>query len=506
MKTETMPSISAHAAIDLGASSGRVVLGFLTETGLELKEMHRFVNEPYVADDKLHWDIDRLFSESIAGLRRAVTECTAAGTVLTSIGIDSWGVDFALLGADGALDTPIRHHRGSVNPESFIHARGLSESSVYSLSGVADQAINTSFQLAELATEMEFAGERPLFIPDLWVYLLTGSIGTEVTIASTSQLMDPATGDWSGPLISAHGLHGLEFPEISAPGSCAGVTSTSITDRIGSDEPVTVYRVASHDTASAFAFAEPAGFLAPDEVAAGTQGLISSGTWSVVAVVVPAPVKTSAARISHFTNESAASGTLLLRNLNGMWVLQECIRDWERIDGRPVDIQPLLAAASETLGSEDVFDVADERLLAPDDMVERIHALCREAGRAVPDTRGGVVRAILDSLAAAYANAIRAAETITSTPITSIRIVGGGSRNALLCQLTANATGLNVLAGPTEASSIGNIAVQAVAAGKRDTIAEVYASLHGVGTHSTFYIPRGDFLPRHSPSKESNEH
>lgn len=505
MTTDTMPIISAHAAIDLGASSGRVVLGILTDGGLELKEMHRFVNEPYVADDKLHWDIDRLFSESIAGLRKAVSECTAAGTVLTSIGIDSWGVDFALLGPDGSLDTPIRHHRGSVNPDSFISARGLSESSVYSLSGVPDQAINTSFQLAELATEMEFAGERPLFIPDLWVYLLTGSIGTEVTIASTSQLMDPATGDWSGPLISAHGLGGLEFPVISAPGSFAGVTSMSITDRIGSDEPVTVYRVASHDTASAFAFAEPA-VAASDEVAAGTQGLISSGTWSIVAVVVPEPVKTAAARIAHFTNERAASGTLLLRNLNGMWVLQECIRDWERSDGHPVDIQPLLTAASKTRGSEEVFDVADERLLAPDDMVERIHALCKEVGRAVPASRGGVVRAILDSLAAAYANTIRAAEKITNTPITSIRIVGGGSRNALLCQLTANATGLRVLAGPTEASSIGNIAVQAVAAGKRDTISQIYASLNGVGAQTTTYDPSGDSVPRPAPSKESHDY
>ncbi|TFB55377.1 rhamnulokinase [Cryobacterium tagatosivorans] len=499
------PSISAHAAIDLGASSGRVMLGILSDGGLDLSEMHRFTNEPFLDGDQLHWDINRLFSESMVGLKKAVAECSAAGTTLSSIGIDSWGVDFALVDGGGSILAPIRHHRGAVNPATLINARGLSEASVYELSGVPDQAINTSFQLAKLATEMEFTGERPLFIPDLWVYLLTGNIGTEATIASTSQLMDPSTDDWSRPLVAANGLTGLNFPPISRPGSFAGETSDTITDRIGSVDPIAVYRVASHDTASAFAFAEPT-VSAAGHASGGVQGLISSGTWSLVAVAVSEPVKTATARIGHFTNERGASGTLLLRNLNGMWVLQECIRDWERTDGGPVLIQPLLAAAAAAEGSALVFDTADERLLPPGRMIERVQALCREAGRVAPVTRGEVVRAILDSLAAAYAGAFRAAEAVTGSSVTSIRIVGGGSQNALLCQLTADATGLPLLAGPTEASSIGNIAVQAVAAGKRDTVSEIYSSLHGAGTQTKSYLPRGDSLPRRMSPKESHEY
>jgi rhamnulokinase len=505
MTPVTTPNISAHAAIDLGASSGRVMLGLLTDAGLDLTEMHRFTNEPFLDGDQLHWDINRLFSESMVGLKKAVAKCSAAGTTLTSIGIDSWGVDFALVDVDGTILAPIRHHRGAVNPATLINARGLSEASVYELSGVPDQAINTSFQLAKLATEMDFAGERPLFIPDLWVYLLTGNIGTEATIASTSQLMDPSTDDWSRPLVAANGLNGLDFPPVSSPGSFAGITSPMTTDRIGSVDPVTVYRVASHDTASAFAFAEPT-VSAGGDTKAGVQGLISSGTWSLVAVAVSDPVKTAAARTDHFTNERGASGTLLLRNLNGMWVLQECIRDWERADGGPVLIPPLLAAAAAARGSELVFDTADERLLPPGRMIERVQALCQEAGRVAPVTRAEVVRAILDSLAAGYANAFRAAEIVTGTSVTSIRIVGGGSQNALLCQLTADATGLPLLAGPTEASSIGNIAVQAVAAGKRDTVAEIYSSLNGAGTQTTSYLPRGGALPRRMSPKESHEY
>lgn len=494
MTQATTLKISAHAAIDLGASSGRVMLGLLTDAGLELKEMHRFSNEPFLDGDQLCWDINRLFSESLVGLKKAVAECAAAGTTLTSIGIDSWGVDFALLNTHDSIITPIRHHRGSADPGPFINARGLSEASVYEITGVPDQAINTSFRLAKLASEIDFAGERPLFIPDLWVYLLTGSIGTEATIASTSQLMDPFTDEWSRPLLAAYGLTSLDFPRIDSPGSSAGVTSQTITERINSVEPVTVYRVASHDTASAFAFAGPTSSTAGGGEG-GAQGLISSGTWSLVAVALSEPLKTAAARVAHFTNERGASGILLLRNLNGMWVLQECIRDWERTDGAPVLIEPLLVAASDAPGSKRVFDLADERLLAPGCMLERLKALCDEAGRAAPVTRGHFVRAILDSLAAAHADSIRAAETVTGTPITSIRIVGGGSQNALLCQLTADATGLPLLAGPTEASSIGNIAVQAVAAGKSHSVAEIYAGAFGVGTNTASYIPRVPSCP-----------
>jgi rhamnulokinase len=490
MLTPSPVRASAHAAIDLGASSGRVMLGILTKDGLDLKEMHRFTNAPISDGDQLHWDIDTLFSESVIGLKRSVSECAAAGTSLTSIGIDSWGVDFALVAPSGHVHTPIRHHRGAGDPDRFIRSRGLSAESVYRISGVPDQAINTSFQLAALETEMNFNGERPLFIPDLWVYLLTGLTGTEATIASTSQLMNPTVDEWSTELVAAHGLGRLALPAISGPGSFAGMTTAAITGRIGADDAVPVFRVASHDTASAFAFARSTD-------GTGAQGLISSGTWSLVGVAVDEPVKTEAALRANFTNERGAHGTLLLRNLNGMWVLQECVREWERADEATVGIESLLVAAAAAAGSERVFDMADERLLPPGRMVERVGALCVEAGRPAAITRGDVVRAILDSLAASYARAIRSAETVTGTPIVSIRIVGGGSKNALLCQLTADTTGLRVLAGPAEASSIGNIAVQAVASGVCPSIGQLYSRLHGIGAETVSYVPSGDRSPAH---------
>lgn len=479
-------SASAFVAVDLGASSGRVMLGTLTADGLDLHEVHRFPNRPVTTDGQLCWDIDTLFAETLDGLAKAVAQCRAIGSELMGIGIDSWGVDYALLDEAGAITRPVLHHRGASDPAAQIAARPLDEAAVFARSGVPDQAINTSFRLTQQRREGPFGGERLLFIPDLWEFLLTGVVGTEPTIASTSQLLDASSGDWSEELVTLHGLEGLRLPPVFAPGSFAGLTTAAMTSRIGSATAVPVYRVAGHDTASAFAFAEP--------VRAGHTGtgLVSSGTWSLVGVSAAEPSLGRDALEAGFTNERGLRGTALLQNLNGMWLLHQCIHDWEK-DAAPeapaFDVAELVAEAALVPASGAVFDVADERLLAPGGMVERVARLSAEAGRPVPGTRGEIVRAVLDSLAVAYARGVRRAGELTGADLTAIRIVGGGSKNALLCQLTADASGLPVTAGPAEASSIGNIATQIVAAGLRRTLGEVYAQISGAGTRTVEYVP-----------------
>lgn len=495
--------VSAFAAVDLGASSGRVMLGILEAHGLQLQEIHRFPNRPVTTDGELCWDIDSLFAQTLDGLAKAVAQCDAIGAALTGIGIDSWGVDYALIDPDGAITRPMLHHRGAADPRPQITVRGLEESEVFARSGVPDQAINTSFRLADQASHAPFSDERLLFIPDLWVYLLTGAVGSEATIASTSQLLDATSGDWSAELVALHGLDGLDLPPLSAPGSFAGLTTEAVTSRIGSATAVPVYRVAGHDTASAFAFAEP--------VSAGDTGtgLVSSGTWSLVGAAAAVPSLGREALDAGFTNERGIRGTTLLQNLNGMWILQQCIEDWQAAaatttPGAPdtvatsptgLDVAQLVAEAALVPASAAVFDVADERLLAPGGMVERVARLAVEAGRERPSSPGETVRAVLDSLAAAYARGVQRAGELTGAELTSIRIVGGGSKNALLCQLTADVSGLPVTAGPAEASSIGNIAAQIVAAGLRRTLAEVYTQISGAGTETADYLPTTQASP-----------
>jgi len=500
-RPESSRAASAFAAVDLGASSGRVMLGTLTAAGLELHEVHRFANKPVTTDGELRWDIDSLFAETLEGLTRAVAHCDTIGAALMGIGIDSWGVDYALVDPSGTITRPVLHHRGALDPAPQIAARPLDEAAVFARSGVPDQAINTSFRLAVQSAQSPFAGERLLFTPDLWAYLLTGAVGTEPTIASTSQLLDASTGDWSKELVALHGLTGLGLPPVTAPGSFAGLTTEAITSRIGSATAVPVYRVAGHDTASAFAFAEP--------VAAGDTGtgLVSSGTWSLVGTTAAVPALGRDALEAGFTNERGIRGTLLLQNLNGMWILQQCIQDWDAAaaasapDAPPLDVAGLVAEAALVPASGAVFDVADARLLAPGGMVERVAALSVEAGRTRPSTRGETVRAVLDSLAAAYARGVQRAGELTGADLTAIRIVGGGSKNALLCQLTADVSGLPVTAGPAEASSIGNIAAQIVASGLRRDLAEVYAQISGAGTETLDYLPHTASTP--SPESSS---
>lgn len=472
-----------HAAVDLGASSGRVMLGRWADGRLALTEVHRFPNGPITQDGRLRWDAEHLFEETLVGLAEAVRIAAAAGGVLDGIGVDSWGVDIALVGVGTGTAFPtVPHHRGADADGPARAAVLVDAATAYAMTGVLEQTINTSYQLRSRAEELDARradGDRPtvLLVPDLWVWLLTGVVGAERTIASTTQLLDQGTGDWAAELIRRWGLDGFDFPPVVAPGTVVDPTTPEVTARLGSSVPIPVHRVAEHDTASALAFARPD----------GAELLVSSGSWSLVGVCLPAPVLTEHARTAGFTNEAGVSGSsLLLRNLAGMWLLTECARAWSAEDGSAVDLVELVSAATaEAETDEDVrpavFDVADPRLLVPGDMPERIATLCRETGQRPPSGRSDTVRSVVESLAVAYAETVRACEAITGVAIRSVRIVGGGSRNRLLCARTAARTGLPVTAGPAEASALGNLAVQLVAAGHAPSLDAVYR--HGQDDH-----------------------
>lgn len=459
----------AYAAVDLGASSGRVMLGTFNGSNWNLKEVHRFENCIRHTDIGEVWDLEGLFVETIIGLRLAVEHCTAVGLRLSGIGVDSWGVDWVFLSANGAVELPALSYRGAPDPGPVITARAISPREAYEASGIPDQAINTGLRLAALADTHNFAGESLLFVPDLWVLWLTGARATDPTIASTSQLLDARTGEFSEPLLDALGLQGLTMPRVEAVGAVAGVLKPQLREKIGAPNEVPVFRVTGHDTAAAFAFADP-------ESSDGAEALVSSGTWSLVGAALRNPITSPKAAQLGFSNERGADGVLLLRNLTGLWMLQECMREWTT-GSNPDALPELLAEVENRDFDPRTFDTSAPELLATGGMEARLRELSGRVGRPLDDSRASVAHAIIDSLAVTYADGVRATEQLTGEPVRRVRIVGGGSRNTRLCRLTAEILGKPVLAGPTEASAIGNIAIQAAADGLVVHPAEVFALL-----------------------------
>ncbi|MFC4069443.1 rhamnulokinase [Actinoplanes subglobosus] len=416
----------AFAAVDLGASSGRVVVGRFHDGTLDLEVVHRFANEPVRVGGTLHWDILSLYRGVLDGLAKA-------GPV-RSIGIDSWAVDYGLIDADGALLGNPVHYRDS-------RTDGIAErvKDLYSVCGLQRLPFNTVYQLlAAEPTAQYAAAERLLMIPDLLAYWLTGEIGAEYTNASTTGLLDVRTREWSLPLISELGLRARLLPPVRQPG-----------DRIGLFGGTPVIAVGSHDTASAVVAVPATG----DDFA-----YISCGTWSLVGLELGEPVLSEASREANFTNEGGVDGTIrYLRNVMGLWPLQECLREW----GSPGLPELLLAAAAEP-GLAHVVDLDDPVFMPPGDMAGRLRKL---AGLPADASRATIVRCILDSLALAQRRAVRQAQELAGRHVGVVHLVGGGALNGLLCQLTADACGLPVLAGPVEATAIGNLLVQARAAG-----------------------------------------
>ncbi|SCK44847.1 rhamnulokinase family protein [Streptomyces sp. WMMB 322] len=424
--------------------------GSVGPSSVDLREVHRFPNRPVRTGGTLHWDILVLYRGVLDGLREA-------GPV-ASVGVDSWAVDYGLLDADGELlGNPVHYRDGRTEGMAARLAESLPPPELYARTGLQYLPFNTVYQLLAARGSAQLAAARHLLlIPDLVSYWLTGELGTELTNASTTQLIDPRTRDWSRPVADAAGIRLSLFPPLRRPGDPAGQLLPAVLDETGLQGPVPVTAVGSHDTASAVA-AVPA---VTDRFA-----YIATGTWSLAGLELTRPVLTEASRQANFTNELGVDGTVrYLRNIMGLWLLQECLRFWES-EGRPLDLGPLLREAGSRAPLKSVLDAGDPGFLAPGRMPQRIDEACRRAGQPVPDGPAGTARCVLDSLAVAHRLAIEDAGRLAGTDIEVVHIVGGGVHNELLCQLTADACGLPVIAGPAEAAALGNVTTQARAHG-----------------------------------------
>ncbi|CAM3539555.1 rhamnulokinase family protein [Kibdelosporangium persicum] len=421
----------SFVAVDLGASSGRVMLGHAGSGPIELEELHRFAIGPQSRPGGgLRWDIAKIHAEAVHGIR------AAAPADPVSIGLDSWAVDYGLVDADGKLDGDVRCYR---DPRTQGVRSGIDDRTLYGINGLQHLPFNTIYQLLTEPPE-RLADHTMLLVPDLLGYLLTGVMGAEVTNASTTGLLSASTRSWSTELLARSGIPASLLPPLRQPG-----------EHIGLYESTPVVAVASHDTASAVA-AIPA--------TTSKFGYISCGTWSLAGLRLDAPVLTEQARLANFTNESGVDGTTrFLRNTMGLWLLSESLRVWN------AELAPLLSAAAAQPAFAAVIDPNDDAFLAPGDIPARIAGQCRRTGQPPPATPAAFVRTILESLALAHAATLQTAAALAGRDLDVVHLVGGGARNELLCQFTADACGLPVLAGPVEASATGNVLVQARAAG-----------------------------------------
>ncbi|MCU1495439.1 MAG: rhamnulokinase [Acidimicrobiaceae bacterium] len=443
-------STTRVVAVDLGASSGRVFLGTVDGERLGLSELHRFANGGVTVGGTLYWDVLALYRGILEGLREGARVAGAPD----SIGIDSWGVDFGLIDRTGALLGNPVHHRDR-RTEGVVEAvlEKVPAAELYARTGIQLQRFNTLFQLvaATGSPQLEEASEV-LLVPDLINYWLTGLAGTEETNASTTQLLSAAALEWDVDIAGPLGIDTGMFPPLRRPGDSAGELLPGVLEEIGLEARVPVTAVASHDTASA---------VAGVPAANGRFAYISCGTWSLVGLELASPVLGEASRKANFTNERGVDGTTrYLRNVMGLWLLQESIRAWER-SGLRIEVDALVRDAAALPELAYVVDPDDPAYLAPGDIPARIAAACQAHGERVPETPAAVTRTILDSLALAYRRTIELAQLLTGRDVDTVHIVGGGAQNELLCQLTADACGLPVVAGPVEAAALGNVLVQA---------------------------------------------
>ena len=464
---DTAPATAGavFAAVDIGASSGRVIVGRVLDAGpaagsVELEVVHRFPNGVVEIDGGLRWDFDALFTEVLKGLAAAATVAAVQDETITSIGIDTWAVDYGLVNTAGELTAQPYSYRDDRSRAAVapVHQK-LDPARLYGTTGLQFLQFNTLYQLA---TEPDLDGVQALLIPDLIAFLLTGQRRTEATNASTTGLFDAVAGEWATEFLTALGLPKKLFPPLVQPGETVGTLLPEIASRVGLPAGTKVVAVGSHDTASAVA-AVPA--------AAAGEGqenfaYISSGTWSLVGLELKHPVLTEASREANFTNERGVDGTIrYLRNMGGLWLLSECQRTWAA-EGFTPELTALLTAAAALPPGGPQVNPDDSYFIAPDNMPDRIRAAVRRTGDILPDDPAAITRCIMDSLATGYARTIRDAERLANRTVDVVHIVGGGSQNRLLCQLTADSTGKRVIAGPVEATALGNVLVQARAAGQ----------------------------------------
>jgi rhamnulokinase len=445
--------MTAFAAVDLGASSGRVMVAEVDADGLDLVEVHRFANAPVTVAGTLHWDVLALYREILAGLGAAGARAGRPA----SVGIDTWAIDYGLLDRTGALlGNPVHYRDRRTDGVMDRLLDRVPAPELYRTTGLQQLPFNTVYQLLAAAGSPQLDAARTmLLIPDLISYWLTGEIGAERTNASTTQLYDVRRRSWALGLIEAIGLPADLFPPLREPGEVALPVRPPVLAETGLST-LDVVPVGSHDTASAIVGVP----------ATGTDfAYISCGTWSLVGLELPAPILTEDSRTANFSNEGGVDGTIrYLRNVMGLWLLQECVRTWAAA-GAAVDLPALLEEAAAVRPLRALIDPDDPVFLPPGDMPGRITEACRRRDQPVPATRAAVVRCILDSLALAYRATISTAQRLSGRRVEIIHLVGGGVRNSLLCQLTADACGLPVDAGPVESTALGNVLVQARRAG-----------------------------------------
>ncbi|EYT54565.1 carbohydrate kinase [Leucobacter sp. UCD-THU] len=483
----TAPFAAAHgrtgadgavAAVDLGASSGRVILGRVEDGALRTQHIARFANDPVRTRDGLHWNLLELYRQALAGL--ALAERGAPGEII-SAGVDSWAVDYGLL-RDGRLLGVPYHYRDARCEAGVARVHEIvAPEALYAANGLQHLSFNTVFQLAAEGPLLELA-DRMLMIPDLLGYWLTGVASAELSNASTTGLLDPRTRTWDTALAERLGLSPRILPPLVEAGTRLGPLVPEVAEIVGRAFDVTA--VASHDTASAVA-AIPSS--RPD------FAYISCGTWGLVGLELDAPVLSEEARLANFTNEGGIDGTTrFLHNVMGLWLLSESLRHWYPGSSdaqRSSRLQELLAEASRLGGPVPLFDVNDPSFMPPGDIPGRIDAWCARHGERAPGTPAETVRSIVESLAAAFADAVRTAAELAGRDVSIIHIVGGGSLNALLCQALADRSGLPVLAGPVEATAMGNLLVQAQAAGQVDPGLDALRAVVARSASLTTYTP-----------------
>lgn len=451
-------------ALDMGAESGRGVVGALDASDkLTLDEVHRFSNTPVRLHDTLVWDLPRLHAEQIV----AISKATQNGP-LESLGVDTWGVDFGLVDEGGALVGLPVHYRDA-RTEGMMEAvfARVPRADVFAQTGIQTMPINTLFQLAALAERsprLLQAAETLLFMPDLFHFLLTGRKNAEFTIATTSQLFDPRKNDWASPMLAAAGLPTHFLPPVVPAGTAYGPLEGHVAEAVGAG-PIPVIAPGGHDTACAVA-------AVPAEETAG-WAYLSSGTWSLLGVEVREPVINVQTERANFTNEGGVAGTFrLLKNIAGLWLVQECRRAWARL-GTERTYEQLMRLAAEAPPLAAFVDPDHLSLLAPPDMPRALRERCQASGQTPPEGIGATVRCALDSLALKYRWTLAQLETITGAPVHTLHIVGGGAQNVLLNQLAADATQRIVKAGPVEATAIGNVLLQARARGHLGSLADL---------------------------------
>lgn len=493
-------------ALDLGAESGRAVVGTYAEDRVSLEEVHRFANGPVRVGGGLYWDALGVFREVAAGLALAGSR----GAEIGSMGVDSWGVDFGLLDRDGELLGNPRHYRDSRTEGMVEEAhRRVAPEDLYRATGVQTMRINTLYQLLAMeGTAALEAAEDLLMMPDLLGYWLTGEKVAERTNASTTQLFDPLKGEWSREIVSSLGIPQEILRDVVEPGTRVGDLLPHLAREAAIGGGVPVVAVASHDTASAV-------------VAVPAEGedfaYISSGTWSLVGVETEEPVITEASYRENFTNEGGFGGkNRFLKNVMGLWILQQCRKEWAS-KGKDHSYEELVYLARQAEPLDLLIDPDHPSFLSPQNMPLAVREYLRATGQEPAEDPGRIARCVLDSLALKYRWVLKKAAELSGKEVRAIHVVGGGSRNRLLCRITADATGLPVVAGPAEATALGNVMAQAHAAGEVGTLPEIREVVrrsvepevhepdeHTAGAHEEAYGRFLNLLEESAPAKEGS--